>query len=242
MRPHGIYLSDENIRKFVQELDNLNGLGGPGFRADQLTRNLTDHFEEDKESSRGQGMYRSRWRFLVLAFIARRLRSRPIADALMRFLLDKKSGIMHREKDHLLTEWAIAVGAIQNLVDEDKWREAFRKITSLGPPYFEEWRRPTLHRSTGDQLIGTFHGMMFDSDCDRGRHHFQTYDVPGRRLSVPARRPNFLEMPLTSRTAYNSPSLSPMYSAVGAVHEHQHSLMLDLAELQRRIDNLEYRY
>lgn len=239
MRPLCIYLSDEKIRRFVRELDNLNGLGGPRFCADQLTRDLTDCVEEDKDSNnRSQGLHRSRHRFLVLSFVARRLRSRPIANALMRFLCDQKSEIMRKEKNDLLTEWGTAIGAIQNLVDEDEWREAFRGITSLGPPYFEEWRRPALHRSIGDHFIGMIHGMMFDLDHDRGRHHPQTYDVSRPRPSVPARRSAFLDRPLTSRTAYDS----PMLSQFGAIHEHQHSIMLDLAALQRRVDNLEHRY
>lgn len=241
LRPTGIYLSDADIKKYVCELEDLGGLEGFGFRGDELTRKLTDHLDKDKDSNnRGQGMYRSRHRFLVLSYAARRTRSKDVANALMRFWTRGGSDIIRREEHILLTEWCTAIMQLQNLADEDKWQRAFNQVASLGPPMFEEWQRSGPHRSMAEDILSLFRDLMLDHG--RGRHHLQPYDVPVRRLSVSARRPSFIELPPYPRTGYNSPLLSPMHDAFNLLHEQQHRQQYDIARLEHRIGNLRDRY
>ncbi|KAF2622319.1 hypothetical protein BU25DRAFT_214778 [Macroventuria anomochaeta] len=242
----GIYLSDADIRKFLGELKDaarLEEYDFGGDRGDELVTRMRGNLTKDLESNGGQGLYRSRSRFLVFCYVARRTNSDELAGALLRFFSKKGTDIVDEEKSFLLTEWCLGLQQLEGLVPEDKLHKAFRQVASLGPPMFEEWRRPGPHHSWVADILRLFHERV-PHDHSQGRSQLQLIapgDFPVRRLSVPPfSRPSFIDLPPYPRTGYNSPLISPRHD-LHALHLQQHMQAFELARLQRDVDDLRHR-
>ena len=244
LSPCGIYLSDADIEDALRDLKDVMRSEKFGNACeDELASMMKTKLKKDRDSNGGQGLYRSRSRFLVFCYVARRTNFEGLARALLRFFGREGDDIVVEEKSFLLTEWCLGLRQLQGLVSEDKLRKAFRPVASRGPPLFEEWQRPGPHHSwIADILRYCYDAILFDHG--RGRDHLQLlgpYDLPVRRLSVPAcRRPSFVELPSYSRTGYNSPLSTPSHD-LHALHLQQHMQAFELARLQRDVDDLRYR-
>ncbi|KAF2998941.1 hypothetical protein E8E13_006575 [Curvularia kusanoi] len=148
--------------------------------------------------------------------------------------LRKVDHIVDEERHPLVAEWCVALRQLEGLVPEDKWYKAFRQVSRLGPPLFEEWRRPNQ----------PFGGMLrFFQDRNFYQHgrepiHMRPMIAPFvRRRSLPIiPRARISEMPPYPRTGYNSPGLGPMYG-FHEVNLRQELHQLDMARLRRDMDN-----
>ncbi|KAF9693137.1 hypothetical protein EKO04_008671 [Ascochyta lentis] len=253
LQSRDIYLPDTDIRQFLGELKNLSVSGTSyelgGAREDQFVNMMKSRLTKDLDSNGSQGLHRSRSRFLTFCFVARRLSSNELARALLRFFVRGENKILGEEESFLLTEWCLGLQQLEGLVSEDRLNDAFRRVASLGPPMFEEWRRPGPHHSWITDLLRflneTFrHDHDHDHDRDRDRHQMVACrELPPRRLSVPhPRRPFMIDMPPYPRTGYNSPMISPMIShGVTSLHLQQQVHAFELDRLRRDIDDMRYR-
>lgn len=236
----GIYLSTADIQKNADEMgDYLDNRGACG--EDELITKLRAKLARDKESSGGQGLHRSRCQFYIFCHAARHIDSVDLAEALLRFLERNTSQIDQEEKSFLMTEWCHGLLQLKGLVDEDRWNEALQKVANRGPPMFEEWRRPGLPRSWAEEMVRLLQNTRFH-DLGGGRHCLQSFDLPAREPSVPARRPSVMGMPSFPYTGYSSPLLSPLHDSFDQLQAQQHRQQFDIAMLEYHMENLRHRH
>ncbi|UPX10066.1 uncharacterized protein EKO05_0000738 [Ascochyta rabiei] len=247
LRSREIYLSESDIRQGLEELNSLSlSRASHHFgdaREDQLMNIMKRALAKDLDSNGSQGLYRSRSRFLTFCFVARRLGSKELAGVLLRFFVRAESNILDGEKSFLLTEWCLALQQLESLVSDDRLNDAFGRIAKLGPPLFEEWRRPGPHHSWIMDMLRFFNEMN-RHDHGRGRDQLQViapHDLPPRRLSVPPlRRPFTVDIPPYPRTVYNTPMISPRHGVAG-LHLQQQMHAFELNRLRRDMDDIRYR-
>lgn len=231
-----IYLADLEILKFLRELREVD-LGGDG--EDELLANLRESLTRDLETNRAQGLYCSRSRFLVYCYTAQHLRSRELARALLRFFTRKGDRIVDEEKTCLLTEWCLGLQQLEGLVPEDRWYKAFRQVARLGPPLFEEWRRPGPQQPWIGDILRLFQDRVLLPGA-RGRH--QRHLIPNvRRYALPPLDlPRLGAIPPYPRTGYNTPVLAPVHD-LQALQFRQHLQTLEMARLLSEVDELHRR-
>lgn len=227
---HEIYISDSDTREALRELRDV-AEGHGYFRQELLIRRLRTKLNKDQESGGEQGLYRSRTRFIISCYTAKRLRARDLAEAVLRFFSTESHVIVH-DKLPLLTEWCVGLRQLQGLVNEGELNRAFHDVARRGPPLFEEWRRPGADMYHDDDIF----------DRDRGRHQLQLL-VPRprhvRHASMPAYwRRNYLEDPPYPRTAYHLPLVVPRHD-LDAIRMHQRFQDLQLAGLRYGMEDLQ---
>lgn len=245
LRTRDIYLSEADMKQALGDLKDILRTGerhGLDYgRADQVVNLLRKKMDRDLEDDGDQGLRRSRSRFLTLCFVARRLRNKELAQALLRFFTTGQDDIIATEETFLLTEWCIGLQQLEDLVPQDRLDEAFLKVARLGPPMFEQWRRSGPE---APHLAGLIRYIERLSDRERDQLQLSTpRDLPPRRLSVPGvRRPFMIDMPSRSRTGYNTPLLSPSISQEMYTLYWQHQVQaLELHRLRRDFDIMWYR-
>lgn len=237
LQNRGLFLSDTDVKQNLGDLRNVWRYGG---REDRLVNMMQNKLSKDLDSSRHQGLYRTRSRFLTFCFVARRMGSDELARGLLRFYAKEQTEILEEEESFLLTEWCLALQQLEGLVSQDKLMDAFRKVARLGPPMFEQWNRSGPHHSWVVDLLRLLHDLV-RHERGRGRDEIQLLaprDLPARRLSVPAfRRPSY------RGTGYNTPLVTPRIShEVNALHLQQHVQGYELERLRRDMENMIYRY
>ncbi|KAH6629419.1 hypothetical protein C7974DRAFT_413219 [Boeremia exigua] len=218
------FLSDSDIRKFIDELhDDLNAGGALEIAlAARFRRNLA----KDLDSARNQGLYRSRNRFLVFCYAARRYNSPDLSRGLNRFFSANLAEIMISEQPYLKALWYLGVEQLRSAAADDK---AFRRMASRDTPVFEEWRRSGPDRSWGAELIRLFQDTTHE--CDHGRTQTQIIS------SVVPRYPT--TPPLRHRKMYNSSLLDPAHE-MQTLQLQQQIQALDVAKLKRDVDDLQW--
>lgn len=247
LRQREIYLSDTDINQALSELQNAarsENYGLTGSREDRLMSMIKKRLTRDLDSTVSQGLYRSRSCFLTCCFVARRVSSNELAKALLRFFSKEGTNIVEEERSFLLTEWCLGLQQLTGLVPEDKLGKAFHQVARLGPPMFEEWRRPGLHHSWVANLLKFFNETTLH-DHSRGRGLLQLSgqrDMLVRRLSAPAfRSPSIIDIPPYPRTGYSSPMRSPRHE-MNALHLQQQAHEFEIDRLRRDVDSMRHRY
>jgi hypothetical protein len=233
---HHLYLSDTEVTLFLQELRDISRPGVYNLGSDteeELVAHLRECLARDLRSNRDQGLYQSRSRFMVYCFVARRIHSRELARALVRFFLKRGDDIAEEERHSLLSEWCIGLQNIEGLAPGDKWHRAFHRATRRGPPLFEEWRRPAPHRIA--DMLGLHNDRDFN-EYGHGRAHGlfaprvrrnQIPIVPGMRLG---------ELPPYPRVGYFDHVVAPAYG----LHDFQLEQRLRQIQMARMLRHVDY--
>lgn len=230
-----IYLSDADIQEALRDLQDA-AEGHVHFDEEQLIHKLRTKLNKDRDSGGAQGLYRSRTRFLVFCYTAKRLRSHNLAGAVLRFLVRESHEIANDELP-LLTEWCLGLTQLQGLVDDDTLRTALHDIASRGPPLFEEWRRPAANMYRRFPL----HDDDDVFDRHRARDQLQLLNPRHRHIRldpVPAyRRRDYLDDQPYSHAALHLHLLAQRHD-LHAIRLHQRFQDIRLDGLQYEVEDI----
>jgi hypothetical protein len=146
------------------------------FRGDRIHRDIAKTsqamLDQDllKTSTRfDRGLFRSRTRFITLAFLAQSCISTELALILVDFFRKHSWEIIKLERSHQLIGWVVAVSKLRGLVKDYYIDECLHALSSRRDKMFHEYRSAGSHSPTVEQLLKLLGRLAMSQSSDRGR-------------------------------------------------------------------------